>query len=153
MSETPAEPPRPGLALRAQYIKDLSFENPRAPGALFSLREPPQMEISINLGVGKLDETTYELAIHLNARAITDNATLFLCDLTYGGVFELHNIPETDIEPALFIQGAHLLFPFARRVLAEITRDGGFPPLQLEPMDFAALYVNQRAAAPEGPQA
>lgn len=148
MADAPQAPVRPGLALRAQYIKDLSFENPRAPGALFSLREPPQMEISVNLGVAKLDTDAFELVLHLNARAISDNATLFLCDLVYGGVFELHQIPEHEQEIALFVQGASLLFPFARRVLAEITRDGGFPPLQLDPMDFAALYAQGRAKAP-----
>ncbi|MFM9890448.1 MAG: protein-export chaperone SecB [Rickettsiales bacterium] len=144
----PVAPARPGIALRAQYIKDLSFENPRAPSALFSLREPPQMEISVNIGVAKLEVDAYELVLHLNARAIADNATLFLCDLVYGGVFELHQIPESEQEIALFVQGASLLFPFARRVIAEITRDGGFPPLQLDPMDFASLYAQGRITAP-----
>lgn len=146
MTDTPPPPAadKPALFLRAQYIKDLSFENPRAPASIFSLREAPQMDVSINLGAQRLDENIFELSIHIATRALAEKTTVFLCDVVYAGVIEMQGIEGAALEPAIFIQGAQLLYPFARRVVADLTRDGGFPPLQLEPMDFAALY-QQRA--------
>ena len=148
MATTPTPPPitpataadKPAVFLRAMYVKDLSFENPRAPGIIFNLREQPQMEVSVHLGTQRLEEKVYELAIHITARAITDNSTVFLCDLVYAGVLEVQNIPDTALDSTLFVQGAQLVYPFARRVIADLTRDGGFPPLQLAPMDFVAMY-------------
>jgi preprotein translocase subunit SecB len=149
----PVAPPaadKPAIFLRAQYIKDLSFENPRAPASIFSLREAPVMDVSINLGAQRLDEKAFELAIQIATRAIADKVTVFLCDVVYAGVLEMQGIADDEMEQAIFIQGAQLLYPFARRVIADLTRDGGFPPLQLDPMDFAALYQQQRAQQPEG---
>lgn len=142
-------PDKPALFLRAQFIKDLSFENPRAPASIFSLREAPQMEVSINLAAGRLDEKVFELVIHITTRAVAENSTVFLCDVSYAGVIEVQNIPDAALESVIFIQGAQLLYPFARRVVADLTRDGGFPPLQLDPVDFAALY-QQRIPAAQG---
>ncbi len=138
---------KPAIFLRAQYIKDLSFESPRAPASIFSLREAPQMDVSINLGAQRLDDNVFELAIQISARAIAEKTTVFLCDVVYAGVIEMQAIPNEAMEPTIFIQGAQLLYPFARRVVADLTRDGGFPPLQLEPMDFAALYQERSAKA------
>jgi len=135
---------KPAIFLRAQYIKDLSFENPRAPASIFSLREAPQMDVSINLGAQRLEEKIFELSIHISTRAVAEKTTVFLCDVVYAGVLEMQGIADAALEPTIFIQGAQLLYPFARRVVADLTRDGGFPPLQLEPMDFAELY-RQRA--------
>lgn len=135
---------RPSLALRAQYVKDLSFENPRAPGSLFGLREPPQMEVSVNLGAQALEENVVEIAMHIAVRAVSEKTTIFLSDLVYAGILELRNIQQDQMDMAIFVQGAQLLFPFARRVISDITRDGGFPGLQLEPMDFYSLYMEQR---------
>lgn len=152
MSETPAQPTndhaapaRPSMALRAQYTKDVSFENPRAPQSLFSLDAAPAMEVSVNLGAQRLDQNVFELVIQVNARAVHDKTTVFLIDLAYGGVLEMQNVPEETLEQLVFVQGAFLLFPYARRVISDLTRDGGFPPLQLEPIDFLALYSQQRA--------
>lgn len=139
---------KPAIFLRAQYIKDLSFENPRAPASIFSLREAPEMEVGINLAAQKLDEGVLELSIHISARAISDKTTIFLCDVVYAGVIEMQGIAENLVEQTIFIQGAQLLYPFARRVVADLTRDGGFPPLQLEPVDFVALY-QERASRPK----
>ena len=149
MNQTPATAAteKPALFLRAQYIKDMSFENPRAPASIFSLREAPQMDVSINLGAQRLDEKVFELAIHISTRAVSEKTTVFLCDVVYAGVIELQNVADDALEPTLFIQGAQLLYPFARRVIADITRDGGFPPLQLEPMDFQTLYLQRSAEA------
>lgn len=147
MTDTPetSASTRPAIYLRAQYIKDMSFENPRAPQSLFNMKEPPTMEVSVNLGAQRLDENVFEVAIQIGLRAISEKATIFLCDLVYAGVIEMQNIPETDFEPVLFIQGAQLIYPFARRVVADVTRDGGFPPVALEPIDFATMYQEQRA--------
>lgn len=155
MSDNPAPQTadtRPSMSMRAQYVKDMSFENPRSPASLFSLKEPPVMDVSIDLGVQRLDEQVFELAMHIAVRAVADKQTVFLCDLVYAGILELRNIPAEQLESALFVQGAQLLFPFARRVVSDITRDGGFPGLQLEPVDFMGLYLQQRdknAAAPD----
>lgn len=143
-TQTPAQPTGPAIYLRAQFIKDLSFENPRAPASLFAMKEPPTMEVSVNLGAQRLDEHVFEVAIQIGVRATAEKATVFLIDLVYAGVLEIHNIPEAELEPVLFIQGASLIYPFARRVVADVARDGGFPPVALEPLDFAGMYVNQR---------
>lgn len=146
MTETPAPTPsdKPALFLRAQYIKDLSFENPRAPASLFAMKEMPAMEVSVNLGAQKLDENIYEVAIQVGVRAQAEKTTLFLVDLVYAGVVEVQNIPENEIEPVLFINAAALVYPYARRVVSDVTRDGGFPPVAMEPLDFAGMYQNNR---------
>jgi len=141
----PAAADKPAIFLRAQYIKDLSFENPRAPASIFNLKDAPTMDVSINLAAQRLDEKVFELSIHIATRAMADKVTVFLCDVVYAGVIEMQGIADEQMEPTIFIQGAQLLYPFARRVIADLTRDGGFPPLQLDPMDFTALYHQQRA--------
>lgn len=142
-------PTAPSLLLRAQYVKDLSFENPRAPASLFSLREAPAMDVNVSLGAQRLDANVFELTIQIAVRATVDKTTIFLSDLSYAGVLELQNIPEESVESAIFVQGAQLIYPFARRVIADVTRDGGFPPLQLEPIDFLSMYRDQRNRKPE----
>lgn len=147
MTETqtaPAADTKPALLLRAQYIKDISFENPRAPASLFSLREAPEMNVNINLGAQKLDENVVELSMQISVRAVAEKTTLFLTDLVYAGVLELRNIAPEQVEQAVFITGAQLIYPFARRVIADMTRDGGFPAVQLEPIDFVTLYNERR---------
>lgn len=143
----PAAESTPALLLRAQYIKDLSFENPRAPASIFTLREAPHMEVSINLGAQGLEPQLVELTMQISVRAVADKTTIFLSDLVYAGVLELRNIPEASAEQAVFVTGAQLIYPFARRVIADVTRDGGFPALQLEPIDFLTLYAQRRQAA------
>ena len=145
----------PSMQLRAQYIKDLSFENPRAPGSIFNLKEAPELEVNVNLAAQRLDESVFELAIQINVRAQAEKSTVFMTDLSYGGIFETQNIPEDALEQVLFVQGAFLLFPYARRVISDITRDGGFPPVQLEPVDFLTMYQQNRGnmQRQEAPQA
>ena len=143
----------PFLSLKGQYIKDLSFENPRAPQSLLALNEPPEIEVNVDLAAQRLQDNLFELGMHISARAKHDKQTLFLCELTYGGLFEVRAEDETHYEPLVLIDCAFILFPFARRVVADVTRDGGFPPLQVEPINFAALYEqnkgNIQRAAPE----
>lgn len=154
MAENPAAAPstdpaaKPSIVLRAQYIKDLSFENPRAPASLFSIREMPAIEVQINLAAQRLDEAAVELSLHVALRAVHEKTTVFMVDLVYGGVFELRDIPLELVEQVVFVTGAQLIYPFARRVVADITRDGGFPSLQLDPIDFVGMYNERRAKQP-----
>ncbi len=130
----------PSLVMRGQFIKDLSFENPRAPASLMEVKEAPQIDVNVDLNAERLTDTLFELGITIHIRAVAEKQTLFICDLTYSGLFELVGLSEEQLQPVLFVDCAFLLFPFARRVIADCTRDGGFPPLLMEPVDFAGLY-------------
>jgi preprotein translocase subunit SecB len=146
MSDVAPTTNAPTMALRAQYVKDLSFENPRAPKGLFTPNQPPALEVNLNLRANAIEGPLHELEIHIAVTATQESDVLFKCELVYAGVVELRNLSNADAERALFIAGANLLFPFARRVVADATRDGGFPPVQLEPIDFAALYAHRQQA-------
>lgn len=135
----------PSFAVKGQYIKDLSFENPHAPQSLTAANQRPAIDVNVDLRGEKLQDEFYEMTIQITAKATVDNGTLFLIDLAYAGIFELKNIPADRLEPLLWIECPFVLFPFARRVIADITRDGGFPPLMLEPIDFHALYMKNKA--------
>jgi preprotein translocase subunit SecB len=146
-----------GISLRGQYIKDISFENPRAPQSLLNLTEPPAIEINVDLSAQRLQDNLFELTMHIGARANQEKQTIFLTDLAYGGIFDVPGDESTDFERLVLVDCAYLLFPFARRIIADVTRDGGFPPLQIEPVNFAGLYEQnkgniQRAAAPGAEQ-
>ncbi len=138
------------LSLKGQYIKDLSFENPRAPQSLIELTQPPGIDINVDLNAQRLQEAMFELTISVSARAVYEKSTIFLTDISYGGIFEVSGYAEDMLERAVLVDCAYLLFPFARRVVADITRDGGFPPLQLEPIDFAALYEQNKGNVVRG---
>lgn len=143
MEPNPSQPSNQAPArflVKGQYIKDLSFENPHAPGSLLNLKDKPGLEVSVDLKAQKLQENIYELTMMLSARALANNTTLFLVELAYGGMFEIVNVPEEHVEALLLVDAPFVLFPFARRVISDVTRDGGFPPLMLEPIDFSALY-------------
>ncbi len=143
---TPTEKPARSMILNAQYIKDLSFENPGAPASFFTQKEQPAIQMAIDLNAARLQENRYEVSLQLSARAVAGNAPLFIVELAYAGLFTLTNVPEADTEEALLIHAPQLLFPFARRIIADATRDGGFPPLMLEPMDFKRLYEERKAS-------
>ena len=156
---TPAANPNPqGPQLRvlAQYVKDLSFDNPGAPDTLRPGQPAPGIELSIDVKARGLGEDNYEVALSITARASRDQEgqdVVFIAELTYAGLFQLAGIAEQDREPFLLIECPRLIFPFARRVLSDTTRDGNFPPLMLDPVDFAGLYrqqLAQRAAATGG---
>jgi preprotein translocase subunit SecB len=135
----------PQVGVLAQYVKDLSFENPNAPRSLQTLAQAqPQIEVNVNVNARKLGDDVYEvdLKIEVGAKQGTDIA--FMVDLLYAGLFGVRNLPEENLEAFLIVSAPTLLFPYARRVISDATRDGGFPPLLLEPVDFAALYMSQR---------
>jgi preprotein translocase subunit SecB len=141
MSENqPQNNAAPQFSLRAQYVKDLSFENPKAPLTLLPQQEKPAISFNIDINVTRLSDDAFEVALHTVSKAEIAGETMFLVDLTYAGLFNVQNIPQENFEPLLFIECPHIIFPFARRIIADATRDGGFPPLLLEPIDFARLY-------------
>ena len=143
-------PSLPGLQIVGQYIKDLSFENPGAPSGL---TERPQIEFGIDVQARRGDDLHYEVELKLRVHAkAQDGRQLFLLELAYGGLFRLQNIPEEAMQPVLLIQAPHMLFPFARRIIADVVRDGGMPPLMIEPIDFMALYQARVAQAQGQPQ-
>ncbi len=145
MSSTTQPPTQAqSFMVKGQYIKDLSFENPHAPESLLATSVRPGIDVTVDLKGQKIQDNLYEMTLHITARAMTDGNTMFLVDLAYAGIFEVVNIPAEHIEPLLMIDCPFVLFPFARRVISDITRDGGFPPLMLDPIDFHALYVQNQ---------
>jgi preprotein translocase subunit SecB len=147
----PADPSNaPRLTIVSQYIKDLSFENPRAPQSLQPNQGRPEIQIRVDVRAQPLEAERYEVVLQLHAEAKSGNETAFMVELSYGGTFGLLNIPPDSLQPLLLIECARLLFPFARRIVADATRDGGFPPLLIDPIDFATLYRRrqQQAQAP-----
>ncbi len=134
----------PAVGMLSQYVKDLSFENPNAP-AIYQLQAQPAIDVQFNIGSGKVGDDVYEVVLKIEIRAQAETQTAFLVDLSYAGLFGLRNIPEDQIDPFLLGEAPRILFPFARRVLADAIRDGGFPPLLLEPIDFGGIYMQQRA--------
>ena len=134
----------PQVGVLSQYVKDFSFENPNAP-AIYQSQTPPAIDVQFNIGSGKVGEDVYEVVLKIEVRAQAESQVAFLVDLSYAGLFGLRNIPEDQMDPFLLGEAPRILFPFARRILADAIRDGGFPPLLLEPIDFGGIYMAQRA--------
>ena len=135
----------PAMNVLAQYIKDLSFENPHAPHSLRPRENAPEINININVNANPLSETDFEVELKLEASAGEGADTMFNVELMYGGVFRLENMPQEAVAPAILIECPRMLFPFARQIIAEATRNGGFPPLLIDPVDFAALFQQRMA--------
>jgi preprotein translocase subunit SecB len=133
------------IQILGQYVKDLSFENPGAP--LVNSAARPQIDLGVDLQAKKLDQDRYEVEIKLRVSAQAEQKPLFLLELVYAGLLLIQSAPEEFLQQILLVDVPHLLFPFARRIVADAIRDGGMPPLMIEPIDFGALY---RAKAAEG---
>jgi preprotein translocase subunit SecB len=150
----------PQAGILAQYVKDLSFENPNAPGSL-QAQGQPKLDISVNVNARAGDNDMYEVELRITANAKGQDASgqetgaLFAVELLYAGLFRLVGAPREALEPFLLVEAPRILFPFARRVVADCVRDGGFPPLMLDPIDFGGLYLQQldarRGGEGEGP--
>ncbi len=143
-AQSPTTPPQqatqPQLNVLGQYIKDFSFENPNAPRSLTPSQTQPAIQIQINVGAQQLAETDYEVSLKLDGKAESSGSVLFAFDLTFAGVFRVQNVPQQSLQPVIMIECPRLLFPFAREIVATAVRNGGFPPLLLDPVDFVALY-------------
>jgi preprotein translocase subunit SecB len=165
MSETTPSPQPTGqpvqpLVVNIQYVKDLSFEVPGAPQIYTQLKAQPQVSINLDVQARRVQEgqSVFEVAIVIRAEAhdnsaqangqsATPPATVFVAELTYAGVFTLNGLPDNAIEPVLLVECPRILFPFARNILSDVTRDGGFPPVLLQPIDFVALWQSRRNQA------
>ena len=135
----------PQLNVLGQYIKDFSFENPNAPRSLQPSENPPAINIQINVNAAPLSETDFEVSLKLEGKAESQETVLFAFDLTFAGIFRVQNVPQQHIPPLVMIECPRLLFPFAREIVATSVRNGGFPPLLLDPVDFVALYQQKMA--------
>lgn len=136
----------PAVGLISQYVKDFSFENPNAP-AVYQWQGQPQIDVQFNIGANQVADDVHEVTLKIEVRAMSADKVAFAVELDYAGLFGLRNIPDDQVQPFLLAEAPRLIFPFARRVLADAVRDGGFPPLLLEPIDFGALYMQQAQAS------
>jgi preprotein translocase subunit SecB len=149
---------QPQLAVLAQYIKDLSFENPNAPRS-FNQTVQPQISVQVNVNANPLSPTDVEVALRLEAKAEAAGTMLFNLELVFAGAFRIQNVPQENMHPLMMIECPRLLFPFAREIVATSVRNGGFPPLLLDPIDFVSLYQQnmaqlqaQQGGAPQPPK-
>jgi len=136
---------QPTLNVLAQYVKDLSFESPGAPNSLRGRDKAPGIAINVNVNANPLSDQQFDVVLTLNAKASFEKDVLFNVELVYGGVFAIAGFPQEHMLPLLFIECPRLLFPFARQIISDATRNGGFPPLMLDPIDFAQMFQQRMA--------
>ena len=136
---TAAPSPPPQVKILAHFVRDLSFENVGAIEGT-AAQGAPEINVTVNLEGNNIGENRYQVNMKLNAKAVSGGTTRFLVELDYTGIFAMENVPESHVHPMMFIECPRLILPFARRVIADATRDGGYPPLMLDNVDFATLY-------------
>jgi preprotein translocase subunit SecB len=141
---------QPAMRILAQYTKDLSFENPNAPASMTQQQKQPEINISVNVNARNLGPSDFEVELHIDAKASSDGKIIFAAEVLYCGIFRMENFPEEHLHPAVLIECPRMLFPFARQILADATRNGGFPPLMLDPIDFAGMYQKRMQAQAVG---
>jgi preprotein translocase subunit SecB len=149
--EANGEDNSPAIGLIAQYIKDMSFENPNAP-AVYQWQGQPQIDVQFNIGVQAAGDNVHEVVLKIDVRATSADKVAYQVELSFAGLFGVRNVPEDQLQAFMLAEAPALLFPFARRVVADAIRDGSFPPLLLDPIDFRALYLQQAEAAQGEPQ-
>jgi len=149
-AENEKELTSPQIGIELQYIKDLSFENPVGSETPAMFGKDPQINVEVNTAARPLENNKYEVSIFIRGEGKTGDTVLFIVELTYAGLLTVTNAPKDAIKPILLIEGARLLFPFARNIVAEVTRDSGLPPLFLNPIDFVQLYQEQQINEAEG---
>lgn len=132
--------PAPSINIVGQYVRDMSFENPDAPASIMAGGGSPTFNVAINVSVKKQADDVYAVETPINVKAERDGKVLFNIELIYGGLFRIQNVPENQIAAVLMIECPRLIFPFARQTVATVSQSGGFPPVMLEPVDFAAIY-------------
>jgi preprotein translocase subunit SecB len=136
----------PQFTVLAQYIKDLTVENPSAP-QVFQWQVQPSLDVQFNLNAEKVADDVHEVVIKIEVSARSDNGVHFVVDLSYGGLFGVRNVPDEAVPPILLVEAPRLIFPFARQIVADAVTSTGFPPLLLDPIDFAGAYMAQLEAA------
>jgi len=149
-ASTAAIPTTPQMNVLVQYIKDLSFENPNAPNSLSPRDSGPQLNINVSVNAKPLTASEFEVNLALTARAMHGTDVVFNVELMYSGIFRISNVAEEHLHPFVMIECPRILFPFARRIIADATTSGGFPPLLIDPIDFVALYQQNIAQQASG---
>lgn len=146
---TPAAPAQAPVQVKilSQFLKDLSFENPNIRKLMASPGDAPNLKVEVNVNAERIDDQIYESAIELKAVAANNVGTIYVLETTYAGLFKVESMPEQALEPFLLISAPTQIFPFLRRLVADVTREGGYPPLMLDPIDFAALYMRRQQEA------
>ncbi len=139
------------VSINAQYIKDLSFENPNAPQVFSQTSTAPELNMGVNVQTRVLAENVYEVVLFLRLEAQIEGKAAFIAELAYGGAFTMPKMPEEHLKVFLLVEGPRMLFPFARNIMANAVRDGGFPQILINPIDFAAMYNAQQAQAAQMP--
>jgi len=143
--------PGPGFRIMAQFVRDMSFENPKAPESL-RVEGKPAIDLGVEMAAQGRPDGLFEVDLKLSVKATTDGGPVFQVELVYGGLFQLYGVVEKDIEPMLLIECPRYLYPFAREVVAKATADGGFyPPFMMDPIDFAAIYAQRQSQIARGP--
>jgi preprotein translocase subunit SecB len=142
----------PSAGIITQYVKDMSVENPNAP-AVFQWTEQPQIDLQFNIGADKISDEVSEVELKINLTAKSDQGNAYLVELSYCGLVGIRNVPDEQAHAFLYAEAPRILFPFARRVIADAVRDAGFPPMLLEPIDFNAIYLQQLQAKKQQEQA
>jgi preprotein translocase subunit SecB len=137
-AEAPAD--QPSFVVLAQYLKDLSFESPRAPNS-FQNQQSPRLDVNVDVNGRGVGPDQYEVEISVSAHAYRDNDAVFVVEASYAGVFEIKNLTRDQLELVMLVECPRLLFPFMRQIIADATRNGNFPPLMMEPIDFMAIYA------------
>jgi len=150
--QQPQTPPPMQAQVVGQFIRDLSFENPNVIRLLDGPGDNPNLKIEVNVNAEHTRDDLFQSAIDFKAHATNKDGTIYIMECVYGGLFKLQNVPQQALEPFLLINCPTILFPFLRRLVADITREGGFPPLLLDPIDFGSLYLRrqQELAAQQG---
>ena len=137
------------LMIHSQYVKDISFENPNAPQTLLPGRKGPEIDVNINMGMREIEDekmkNLYEVTLILAATAKREDTTYFLAEVQYCALVSLQDVPEQQHHPMLLIETPKIMFPFARQILADLTSNGGYPPLLLNPIDFQSMYMERFA--------
>jgi preprotein translocase subunit SecB len=141
----------PQIGVLAQYVKDFSFENPNAPRSMAPSTQQPTINVQVNVDAAQMTESDFEVTLKLEAKAESQGMVLFAVELIFAGVFRIQNVPADSMQPVVLIECPRLLFPFAREIIATATRNGGFAPLLLNPIDFVALYRQRMAAVQASP--
>jgi len=140
----PLEPQGAGIRILAQYLRDFSFENPRAPDSLRA-ETPPKVDLDVELMARTRPDGLYEVDLKLNVSAVRNEETIFHVEALYGGLFQIDGVPPGELEAVLLIECPRYLFPFARRMIGDMTGEGGFPPFRIDPIDFAGIYMARKA--------
>ena len=141
----------PQISVLAQYVKDFSFENPHAPRSMAPSTQQPTINVQVNVDAAQMTDTDFEVTLKIEGKAESQGMLLFAVELVFAGVFRIQNVPEDSMQPVVLIECPRLLFPFAREIIATATRNGGFAPLLLNPIDFVALYRQRMAATQAAP--